>query len=115
MDVNILVEVARVADFTSDGDEVREWFGDRARGIEGGDASKKQREECSTNRHGSRKDAGARSGFSGFVGVLADFDGALIEQHRGLGEPGTRILLQIEDLEVGDCGIAGINLMAFGK
>src|SRR5207245_3120753 len=50
VNINILVEIAGVADFASDGDEVRQRLGNGFRGQEGDDSAGEKRKKCATYR-----------------------------------------------------------------
>ena len=63
----------------------------------------------------SRAPSGGALG--GGVGALASgADGAagIVEKRRSFVHPRTGILLQIKNLEIGNGGVAAINLMSFG-
>src|SRR6266852_3411239 len=58
---------------------------------------------------------GVVTGFFGFVRRLLDLFSGLVEKSGRLDQPGRRVFLEIENLQVGNGGIAGIDLMALGE
>src|SRR5208282_6719320 len=115
MDIDILVEVTGIADFARDGDEVLKGFGNGVDRVERKAESEKQSEERASGGDEEADGAGLRSGRGSFLRGFADLLGALIENHGRFCEPGTRILLKVKDLKIGNGGVARIDLVALGE
>src|SRR5579859_1548481 len=108
MDIDVLIEIAGVTDFAGDGDEMVERFGNRLGGFEGYKTAKKNRRERDKSCE-IEADRARPSG--GLCGLAA----ALIENRGRFCQPRRRVFLEIENLEIGNGGIAGIHLMALGE
>src|SRR6266700_4611434 len=114
VNIDVLVEVAGVADFTGDGNEVSQGFGDGLGGIKSDDCPKRKGDQCSQDRGNSAKGSRTICRVGGILQELGDIRVALIENHRGFREPRSGVFLKIENLQVRNGGIARIHLMALG-
>src|SRR5215470_17269913 len=112
MNVDVLVEIARVADFLSHGDEMLEWLSDGIRGFERAEDAETDSDQSADDDDNPGPCAGAGRSFLRILLSLSDVSVRLIQNGRGFGKPGSRVLLKIEDLQVRDGGVTRIDLVA---
>jgi len=114
VNINVLIEIARVANFARDGDEVAQRLRDGLGGVDGDEAAKQESQKGSASGNPGAEGARAPGGPCGLLEKLGDVRIALIEDDRRLGQPGRGIFLQVKDLKVGNGSISRIDLMALG-
>src|SRR5258707_2550877 len=95
VDVDVLVKVARVADFLGDGDEVLQRLRDALGGAYGFKKSKADGKQGAKNDDAETGPAGGGRSGLGLCECFADVSVRLIENRGGLCEPRGRIFLQI--------------------
>ena len=115
MNVDVLIQVTGIANFARDGDEVSERLADGLGGLHSRENADNAGDERAQGGKTKADVAGTFSRLRGFVRGLSDVRVCLIEDSRGFRKPGRGIFLQIEDLKVGDGGVAGVDLMPLGK
>ncbi len=79
VNVNILIKIARVADFACDGDEMGKRKNDRFGSVVGNQDAEQNREKSADGAEDGTPVTGAFSGFRGFVKILVDLRSSLIE------------------------------------
>src|SRR5260370_14227794 len=110
--VNVLVEVAGIADFLGDGDEVLQRLGDGSgRTVCFEQAETDGKDRADNHNTETHRSGGGSRGF-GPGETLADVRFGLGEHRGGFWEPGCRILLQVKNLQCTDGGFAAIALAA---
>ncbi len=82
VNINVLIEVARVAYFASDGDEVIQRFRDGLGGIQRDESAREESQKGSTSGDPSAEGAHAAGGFCGVIKKFGDISVALIENDR---------------------------------
>src|SRR5580658_7494880 len=115
VNVDVLVEISGIANFARYSDEVSERLADGLRSLdsrEDPDDAGQERAQCGKAKANI---TGTFSRFGGFVRRLSDVRVNLIEDSRGFCKPGCRIFLEIENLQVRDGSVTGIDLVALGK
>ena len=115
MNINVLIQVAGIANFARNGDEVGERFADGFGGLDGREDAADTGRESAQGGKAEANITGTFRRLRGFIQRLGDVRASLIEDNRGFCQPGCRIFLQIEDLKVGDGSVTGIDLVALGK
>src|SRR5439155_5696655 len=82
VNIDVLIEVARIADFASDGDEMRQRFGDGLGGPDGDKSSGDKGEQGSTDGHESADSTRGVRRLGGLIEKLGDIGIALIQNDR---------------------------------
>ena len=115
MNVNVLVEVARVADLPRHGNQVPQRIRNGLSRVISDSHARKNGQERSEESHDRVDGRPARGGVRGLLERLADFAVDLVEHTRRRVHPRIGIFLQVKNLEVGGGGVTRVHLMAFGK
>src|SRR5271155_2951924 len=115
MNVDVLIEVAGIADFARYRDEVSERLAYRLGRHDGRKDADDAGDERAQGGKAKTNITGAFGRLRGFVRRLSDVRIRLLEDSRGFCKPGRRVFLQIEDLKVRHCSVTGIDLVALGK